>query len=74
MGGKRPWHRLITWSSNTQKSWVQKISFRRFNRCGSAAAVRAMIGILGKNALTADRSLNSLLNSSAPNKMLLYHT
>ena len=38
-------------------------SFNRFNGRGDAAAVRTMTGIMGKNPLTAERSLNSLLNS-----------
>ena len=46
-----------------QLAFNAKLSFRLFKRCGGAVAVRALTGILGKNALTADRSLNSLLNS-----------
>ena len=34
-----------------------------FNRCGGAVAVSAVTDISGKNAMNADRSLNSLLNS-----------
>ena len=40
-------------------------SFSLFNRCGGAVAVRAMTGISGKNAMNADRSLNSLTNPSS---------
>ena len=39
----------------------EKITFTLLKRRGSAVAVRAMTGILGKNALIAGKSLNSLL-------------
>ena len=43
---------------------IDNFTVSLFNRCGGAVAVRAMTGTLGKNALTADKSLNSLLDSS----------
>ena len=43
-----------------------------FNRRGGAVAVRIMKGILKKNGLTADKSLNSVLNSSPPIKCYYY--
>ena len=52
-----------------QLAFNPRLSFSLFNRFGGAVAVRAMTGILGKNALTADRSLNSLLNSSPLTKL-----
>ena len=48
----------------TTLAFNPRFSFTLFNRCGGAVAVRAMTSILGENALNADRSLNSLLNSS----------
>ena len=43
-----------------------------FNRRGGAVTVRIMKGILKKNGLTADKSLNSVLNSSPPIKCYYY--
>ena len=48
------------------------ISFSFLNRWGGAVAVRTMKGILKKNALTADKSLNSVLNSSPPMRCYYY--
>ena len=45
-----------------------------FNRQGGAVAVRIMKGILKKNGLTADKSLNSVLNSSPPIKCYYFHS
>ena len=59
-GGKRPWHRLITWDF--------------FKLCGDAVAVNAMHDwYIEKNALTANSSSNSLLTSLPLIKCFLLH-
>ena len=50
-------------ATTLQEFFNVKLFFKFVNKCGGAVAVSAIIGILGKKALTAEKSLKSFLNS-----------